>query len=106
MSHINAAAHLIKLKVRATGDWITITVPGALSTEADPMSTGYQGRLSRAGLDRENWEREAVRSVSELSLNSNNFPCSHLKSSGEWEQGAGGGGGGAACWGRDGQQRE
>lgn len=70
MSHINAAAHLIKLKVRTTGDWITIPILGALSTEADPMSSGRQGRLSRAGSDGENREREAVRSVSELYLNS------------------------------------
>lgn len=51
MSNTDAAAHLIKHKVRTTGDWITIAILAALSSEADPMSRRSQGRLSRVGLD-------------------------------------------------------
>lgn len=51
MSNVAAAAHLIKHKVRGTGDWITIAILGALSSEADPVSGGSRGRLSRVGLD-------------------------------------------------------
>lgn len=49
MSNVAAAAHLIKHKVRGTGDWITIAILGALSSEADPVSGGSRGRLSRVG---------------------------------------------------------
>lgn len=51
MSNVAAAAHLIKHKVRGTGDWITIAILGALSSEADPVSGGSRGRLSRVRLD-------------------------------------------------------
>lgn len=68
MSNVDAAVYLIKHKVRATGDWITIAILGALSFETDPMSRRSRGRLSCIGLDGENIE--ATRSVSELYLNS------------------------------------
>lgn len=87
MSNIDTAAYLIKHKVRATGDWITIAILGALSFQADPMSRGSWGILSRVGLDK--W-REKRERVPGLRLNStwtpNNFPWSHLKSSQEWEE--------------------
>lgn len=77
MSNTDASAHLIKHKVRTTGDWITIAIPAALSSEADPMSRRSQGRLSHVSLDANGgwgdggvYREKATGSASELYLNS------------------------------------